>query len=115
MKGDFTLGEDVVPDDVWFDGTVSYRLQGDTIAPSGRVRFNRCHGMPGDAGSRIGPVKRCGGQQPQDKVYRQLLVPHTTVPDGAAFWFNLDWPKALRAGAEAIGKPLSGEYGVVHT
>lgn len=114
-KGDFELGVNVVPDYVWFDGTVSYTLQTDTIDPSDMVRINRFHGTPGDAGSRIWPVKRFSGQQPYDKVHRQLLVPHTAVPDDTAFWFNFDWPKALRAGAEATGKPFSGEYGFVRT
>jgi hypothetical protein len=63
-KGDFTVGENLVPDYVWFDGTVSYTLQGDRIDPSGLVRINRFHGTPGDPGSRIWPVKRFTGQQP---------------------------------------------------
>jgi octaheme c-type cytochrome (tetrathionate reductase family) len=114
-KGDFTLGENVVPDYVWFDGTVSYTLQDDKIDPTDLVRINRFHGTPGDKGSRIWPVKRFNGQQPYDKVNLKLLVPHTAVPDDTAFWFNFDWPKALRAGAEATGKPFSGEYGFVRT
>ena len=114
-KGDFTLGEDVVPDYVWFNGTVRYTLQTDTIDPTNVVHINRFEGSAGDAGSRIWPVKRFSGRQPYDKLHRQLLVPHTAVPDDSAFWFNFDWPKALRAGAEATGQPFSGEYGFVRT
>jgi hypothetical protein len=81
--------------------------------PDGPGAINRFHGTPGDKGSRIWPVKRFNGKQPYDKVNLKLLVPHTAVPDDTAFWFNFDWPKALRAGAEATGKPFSGEYGFV--
>ncbi len=114
-KGDFRLGENVVPDYVWFNGTVRYTLQADTIDPTELVRMNSFDGSAGDPGSRIWPVKRFSGQQPYDKLHRQLLVPHTAVPDDTAFWFNFDWPKALRAGAEATGQPFSGDYGFVRT
>jgi octaheme c-type cytochrome (tetrathionate reductase family) len=114
-KGSFTVGEKLVPDYVWFDGTVSYTLQGDRIDPTGLVRINRFHGTPGDPGSRIWPVKRFTGQQPYDKQHLQLLVVHTAGTDDAAFWKHFDWPKALQAGAEASGQPFSGEYGFVKT
>ncbi|HEY6609687.1 MAG TPA: hypothetical protein VIZ86_00925 [Pseudomonas sp.] len=65
-KGDFVLGEDVVPDYVWFDGTVTY-VQPDTrIDPSQRVPINVFHGTPGTADSRIWPVKTFHSRQPYD-------------------------------------------------
>ena len=42
-------------------------------------------------------------------------LPHTATPDDTALWFNYDWPKALKAGAEATGKPYSGEFDFVKT
>ena len=42
-------------------------------------------------------------------------MPHTAVPDDTAFWFNFDWSKALKAGAEATGQPYSGKFGFVET
>jgi octaheme c-type cytochrome (tetrathionate reductase family) len=114
-KGDFLLGEHVVPDYVWFDGTVTY-VQPDTrIDPDTRVPINTFHGTPGAANARIWPVKTFHGRQPYDLVHRTLLVPHTAVPDDTAFWYNFDWGKALKAGAEATGSPYSGQYGFVDT
>lgn len=114
-KGAFTLGQDVVPDYVWFNGTVSYTLQTDKIDPSQTVRINTFHGGPDDADARIWPVKRFVSHQPYDKVHLQLLVPHTATPDDTAFWFNFDWNKALRTGAEATGQPYSGQHGFVRS
>ena len=112
-KGDFVLGENVIPVYRWFDGTVVYTLQTDKIDPTKTVSINRFHGTPGAADARIWPVKVFQGNQPYDKVNRTLLIPHTAIPDDTAYWYNFDWDKALRAGAEAGGPPFSGEYGFV--
>ena len=114
-KGDFRLGENVVPDYVWFNGKVTYTTQEDKIDPTRVVKINTFHGSPEDPDARIWPVKRFEGQQPYDKQHLQLLVPHTATPDDTAFWFKFDWPRALKAGAEATGKPFSGDYGFVKT
>lgn len=114
-KGDFVLGENVVPEYRWFDGTVTYTLQSDRIDPSRTVSINTFHGKPGAPDARIWPVKIFHGNQPYDKVHRTLLLPHTAIPDDTAYWYNFDWDKALRAGAEASGKPYSGQWGFVQT
>lgn len=114
-KGDFVLGEDVVPDYVWFDGTVTY-VQPDTrIDPSTRVPINAFHGTPGTTDARIWPVKTFHSRQPYDTQHMTLLVPHTATPDDTAFWYNFDWGKALQAGADATGSPYSGQFGFVDT
>ncbi len=114
-KGDFLLAENVVPDYVWFDGTVTY-VQPDTrIDPDSRVPINTFHGTPGAADARIWPVKTFHSRQPYDLVHHTLLVPHTALPDDTAFWFNFDWAKALQAGADATGAPYSGQFGFVDT
>lgn len=114
-KGNFVLGQNVRPEYLWFDGTVSYTLQGQAIDPSGVVSINTFHGTPGAADSRIWPVKVFRSRQPYDTVHKTLLVPHTAVPDESAFWYHFDWQKALTAGAAATGQPYSGEYGFVNT
>lgn len=114
-KGDFVLGEHVVPRYQWFDGTVEYTQPDTVIDPQSRVAINRFMGTPGADNARIWPVKYFKGKQPYDKVHLTLLVPHTAVPDDTAFWFNFDWPKALRAGADASGQPFSGEFDFVDT
>lgn len=114
-KGDFKLAENVVPEYLWFNGTVNYTTQDMKIDPTQVVKINRFMGSPDDPKARIWPVKRFQGQQPYDKVHLQLLVPHTAVPDDTAFWFNFDWNKALQTGATATGQPYSGQHGFVKT
>ncbi|MCZ7656040.1 MAG: cytochrome C [Rhodocyclaceae bacterium] len=114
-KGDFTLGENVVPDYVWFDGRVEYTLVADRIDPAAIVPINRFGGSPGDPAARIWPVKRFRGKQPYDLEHLTLLVPHTAIPNDTALWFNFDWDKALAAGTAAAGQPFSGKYGFAAT
>jgi len=114
-KGDFTLGENVVPDYVWFNGQVNFTTQDMKIDPTQVLKVNSFMGSPDDPQARIWPVKRFEGKQPYDKVHLQLLVPHTATPDDTAFWFNFDWPKALQAGATATGQPYSGQHDFVKT
>lgn len=114
-KGDFVLGENVVPDYIWFDGRVEYTLVADRIDPAAIVPINRFGGNRRDPAARIWPVKRFRGKQPYDLEYLTLLVPHTAIPDDTALWFNFDWDKALKAGTAAAGQPFSGKYGFVAT
>ena len=114
-KGDFRLAEKVIPDYLWFDGTVTYTQPDTKIDPATRVPINTFHGTPGAPQARIWPVKTFHGRQPYDTELLTLLVPHTATPDDTAFWFNFDWAKALKAGAEATGQPYSGKFGFVDT
>jgi len=114
-KGDFILGENVVPHYQWFDGTVDYTQPDTIIDPSSVVEINTFKGTPGAANARIWPVKVFHGKQPYDTVHNTLLVPHTALPNDTAFWFNFDWAKALRAGADSSGRPFSGEFDFVET
>ena len=114
-KGDFTLGENVVPDYLWFDGRVDYTLVADRIDPSATVPINRFGGSPRDPAARIWPVKRFRGRQPYDLAHLTLLVPHTAIPDDTALWFNFDWNKALAAGTAAASQPFSGKFGFAAT
>ncbi len=114
-KGEFVLGQNVKPDYIWFDGTVTYTQPETKIDPSARVAINTFHGTPGAAEARIWPVKTFRGKQPYDTEYLTLLVPHTATPDDTAFWYNFDWAKALKAGADASGQPYSGKFAFVET
>lgn len=114
-KGDFKLGENVVPDYVWFNGKVTYTTQADTIDPTSVVKVNTFHGSPDEPNARIWPVKRFQGKQPYDMQTLKLLVPHTATPDDTAFWYNFDWSKALETGAQATGTVYSGKHGFVQT
>ena len=115
-KGDFTLGENVVPEYAWFNGEVSYTLLGDKVAPAGQVtRINTLGGSPTDGKSMIWPMKVFRGQQPVDLVNQTLVTPHTAGNDDTAYWKNFGWEKAIASGMQVSGAPFSGKVGFVKT
>ena len=72
-KGAFVLGENVVPEYVWFNSKVNYALLGDKVVKgSGYTPNKQFGGSPNDGTSRIWPVKVCRGVQPFDTVKPDL-------------------------------------------
>jgi len=118
-KGDFTYEAHVIPEYVWLNGKVKYTLLGDPVNTNGVTKINEYGGSPDDGLSRIWPVKVFRGKQPYDLETKSLLVPHTAVgygeKDDTAFWQNFKWEEALRAGAEAAGRPFGGKFDFVAT
>ena len=118
-KGDFTYESDVVPEYAWVNGKVKYTLLGDPVNTQGVTRINEYGGSPTDGASRIWPLKVFRGKQPYDLETRSLLVPHTAVgygeKDDSGFWANYKWDAALKAGAEAAGRPFGGKFDFVST
>jgi octaheme c-type cytochrome (tetrathionate reductase family) len=115
-KGDFTVGENVVPEYMWFNGDVSYTLLGDKVAQGGKpTPINSLGGSPDDGKSMIWPVKVFRGQQPYDVANQTLVTPHTAGSDETAYWKNFGWPAAIKAGMQKSGAPFSGEVGFVKT
>ena len=112
-KGDFRWEENVIPEYMWFNGTVDYTLLSDRIDPTQVVPINSFRGSPDDPEARIWPVKVMRGRQPYDVVNSTLAVPHTVGEDG--FWKTFDWDSALAKGMAAAGAPFSGEFGFVET
>ena len=119
IKGNFTYESDVVPEYAWLDGTVKYTLLGDPVNTDGVTKINAYGGSAKDGKSRIWPVKVFRGKQPYDLETKSLLVPHTAtgygVKDDSAFWQNFKWDAALKAGAEAAGRPFGGKFSFVAT
>lgn len=115
FKGDFAWEENVIPEYVWFNGTVEYTLIEDTIDPSQTVSINNFMGDKSDLNAKIWPVKRFVAIQPYDSGYNTLAIPHLFGKDDTAYWKNFDWGKALEAGMAYAGAPYSGEYGFVET
>ena len=115
LKGDFTWGENVVPDYLWFNGTAEYVLVSDTIDPSQVVSVNSFIGDINDPNAKIWPVKRFTGKQPYDSVNNVLAIPHLFGSDDAAYWKSFDWNTAIAAGMESVGADYSGEYDFVET
>jgi octaheme c-type cytochrome (tetrathionate reductase family) len=115
-KGDFVLGEHVVPDYQWLNGKVRYTLQRDTVEKSAfPTRINHFDGSAGDGKSLIWPVKTMRGKQAYDPVNKTLVVPHLAGSDDTAYWTNFNWEKAVVAGMAAIGAPFSGKVDFVAT
>ncbi|MGE5505169.1 MAG: tetrathionate reductase family octaheme c-type cytochrome [Actinomycetota bacterium] len=114
-KGDFTFGENVKPEYVWFNGKVDFTLLGDRIDNDTPVYINRLDGSPADGKSMIWPVKVFRGKQPYDPVNHTLVKPHTAGNDDTAYWKNFGWEKAIAVGMNSAGKPFSGQVDFVST
>ncbi len=114
-KGDFTYGEDVAPEYIWFNGKVKYTLLGDTVNKEEVTPINHFEGGPDDGKSLIWPVKVFRGMQPFDPVNKTLVVPHTAGKDDTAYWENFDWDKAIKAGMDFAGRDFSGEVDFIRT
>ena len=115
-KGDFVLGENVVPEYAWFNGTVKYNLRSDKLElHNGVLSINTFGGGPDDGKSMIWPMKVFRGSQPYDTVNNTLLIPHTSGQDDTAFWKNFNWEKAIATGMASAHLPFSGKFDFVKT
>jgi octaheme c-type cytochrome (tetrathionate reductase family) len=115
-KGDFTLGENLKPEYVWFNGQVTYTLITDKIEKSEqRTPINKLGGSPTDGKSMIWPMKVFRGTQPYDPVNKTLVTPHTAGNDDTGYWKNLDWDKAIAVGMSTSGHPFSGKIDFIKT
>jgi octaheme c-type cytochrome (tetrathionate reductase family) len=116
-RGNFTYGEDIEPEYIWFNGGVRYHLLNEkiTVNDDGYVPINDFDGSPDDGKSRIWPVKVFRGVQPYDPEMKTLVVPHTTGLNEDAYWKNFDWEKAITAGMLSAGQPFSGKVDFIKT
>ncbi len=117
-KGEFTWEQNVVPEYLWFNGTVTYTLPDTPIDPSGEVAINILEGSRDDPAARLWPVKAFRGIQPYDAGHDVIGVVHLfprDAEDTAAYWKGWDWDQAFDAAMEVFGMPYSGEYGFVET
>jgi octaheme c-type cytochrome (tetrathionate reductase family) len=116
IKGDFEMAENVVPQYMWFNGKVQYTLRGDSMEKSAQpVAINRFEGSAADGKSLIWPVKVFRGRQAYDPVNKSLVVVHLAGNDDSAYWTNLDWQKAVKAGMTVAGAPFSGKVDFIDT
>jgi octaheme c-type cytochrome (tetrathionate reductase family) len=116
IKGDFVMAEKVVPEYIWFNGTVRYTLPEDKIEDNGRpIPITRFEGSADDGKSRIWPVKLFRGKQAYDPVNKTLVVTHLAGNDDTAYWTNLNWEKAVAAGMATVHRPFSGKVAFIST
>jgi len=116
-RGNFTYGENIKPEYIWFNGDVKYHLLDEKIKlnEDGFVPINDFGGSPDDGKSRIWPVKVFRGKQPYDPVRQTLVVPHTTGQNDDAYWKKFDWEKSISAGMISAGQPFSGDVDFIKT
>lgn len=118
IKGSFAWARNVRPEYVWFNGTASHYLAGDTIADTTRpLIMNQLHGSYADPGSKITPVKVHVARQPFDPVTRMLIQPKlyaNNVGEGA-FWKDFNWYTAAEHGMHDTGLPFSGKISFLTT
>ncbi len=117
-KGTLKWGKDLIPEYLWYNGTMSYLLPGEPLRrnENGQVVLIAPVGGPDDPASRIFPFKPHFGRQPYDPVRNTMVIPKLFGPKGSgAFWAEYNWQKAVAAGMSAAGLPFSGEVGFIDT
>ena len=116
IKGSFVWGRDVKPEYVWFNGTASHYLMGDTSSAE-PVRINQLNGDYNDPDARIIPVKIHRSRQPFDPINRMLIQPklYASQAGQGAFWKDFNWERAAEEGMKSVHLPYSGKYTFVRT
>jgi octaheme c-type cytochrome (tetrathionate reductase family) len=117
IKGSFVWGKQLKPEYVWFNGTASHYLIGDTIDPSKPVKLNELYGSYIDPDAKIYPVKIHRAKQIYDVMNKYLIQPKTvsTKPGDGGYWKEFNWQRASEEGMKLVQLPFSGKYGFVET
>ena len=116
IKGSFAWGRDVKPEYIWFNGTASHYLMGDTTSVE-PIRINRLNGAYDDPEAKIIPVKIHRAKQPFDPINKTLIQPklYASQKGEGAFWKDFDWGRAAEEGMKSVHLPYSGNYTFVRT
>jgi octaheme c-type cytochrome (tetrathionate reductase family) len=117
IKGSFKWGKQLKPDYIWFNGTASHYLIGDTLDPSKPLKINELYGSYDDPDAKIYPVKIHRAKQIYDSENHYLIQPKTvsTKQGDGGFWREFNWQRAAEEGMKLIHLPYSGKYGFVET
>ncbi|MEW5798336.1 MAG: tetrathionate reductase family octaheme c-type cytochrome [Bacteroidota bacterium] len=112
IKGTFTWKQNVKPEYVWFNGTASHYLTGDTISADIPIQMNTLHGSYNDPDAKIIPVKIHRAKQPYDPVNKMIVQPKTFAnkKGEGGFWKDFDWQSSIQHGMDYVGLPYSGQY-----
>ncbi|MBW7888978.1 MAG: tetrathionate reductase family octaheme c-type cytochrome [Bacteroidetes bacterium] len=117
IKGSFYWERNVKPEYIWFNGTASHYLMGDSIKGNGPVQMNTLYGDYNDPEAKIIPVKIHRANQIYDPVYKTLIQPHTygAKKGEGAFWQDFNWKTSAASGMKAVNLPFSGKYDFIQT
>jgi octaheme c-type cytochrome (tetrathionate reductase family) len=113
--GDFTWGENLIPEYAWFSGEIRYQELDEKIDPDGIISLNTFKGSYDDPDARIWPFKVMRGKQPYDAGNNTLAISHLFGEDDAAYWNSFNWNKAIKVAMNAAGADYSGEHGFIET
>jgi octaheme c-type cytochrome (tetrathionate reductase family) len=113
IKGEMTWTLNGIPEYFWFSGAIETLTVKDVIDPAAVINVSWPVGRPDDPLARIFPFKVHRGKQPYDTRHHTLLAPLLSGPQG--FWTTLDWPEAIRIGAERMATPYSGAFDFVES
>jgi hypothetical protein len=116
IKGSFVWARHVKPEYVWFNGTASHYLLGDTNTQT-PILINQLHGSYADHDAKIIPVKIHRATQPFDPINHTLIQPklYSLRQGEGAFWRDFDWNRASEEGMKAVGQPFSDSVAFVET
>ncbi len=116
-KGTFVWGKDVVPEYRWYKGELGQMTFQDEFDPSkAPIDINPPTGQYSDPDARIWPFKIHKGKQPYDTELNRMLPIKLYGRKGTgALWTELDWAKALTAGAKLNEVEFSGQFDFIET
>jgi octaheme c-type cytochrome (tetrathionate reductase family) len=117
IKGSFTWGRNLKPNYVWFNGTASHYLIGETFDPSKPLKINELYGAYDDPDAKIIPVKIMRTKQIYDQQNHYLIQPKTvsTVAGDGGYWKEFNWGRASEEGMKRVDLAYSGKYGFTET
>ncbi len=113
IKGEMKWAKNLVPEYMWFNGSIKTKTAKDMIDPGNVVNVGWPVGDRNDPNARIFPFKVHRGRQPYDTVNKTLLAPLLSGPHG--YWTTFDWQDALTRGQKFLGLPYSGSFDFVET
>jgi hypothetical protein len=113
IKGEFKWAKNVRPEYFWYNGSFSNVGIKDKIDPASIVKVSHPIGDKDDPDSRIHPFKIHKGNQPYDKVSKQIVAPILSGPKG--YWTTFDMNDAIIRGNKTLDVPYSGEFDYVET
>jgi hypothetical protein len=107
----------IKPEYIWFNGTATHYLVGDSLDPSKPVKINELFGSYDDPDAKIYPVKIHRARQIYDVENKYLIQPKTfsSKSGDGGYWAEFNWQRAAEEGMKEVGLPFSGKYGFVET
>ncbi|MGA7161638.1 MAG: tetrathionate reductase family octaheme c-type cytochrome [Bacteroidota bacterium] len=117
IKGSFVWGKQLKPDYIWFNGTATHYLVGDTFDPSKPLKLNELYGSYDDPDAKIYPVKIHRANQIYDTENKYLIQPKTVSnkPGDGGYWKEFNWQRSAEEGMKLVNLPYSGKYGFTET